>query len=118
MLHPHTPRCEFDTPRGRKFGYSLLCVTEYFEFVTFWLFSVADMNVIAYICRKSLILSYPKMRRMKKMKAMYALPVVAVSSGGFSACSQDDDLFEYDLENDGVATLTKRSMGRNGGDYE
>ena len=58
------------------------------------------------------------MRRMKKMKAMYALPVVAVSSGGFSACSQDDDLFEYDLGNDGVETLAKRSMGRNGGDYE
>lgn len=76
------------------------------------------MNVIAYICRKSLILSYPKMRRMKKMKAMYALPVVAVLSGGFSVCSQDDGLFEYDLENDGVETLTKRSMGRNGGDYE
>ena len=55
---------------------------------------------------------------MKKMKAMYALPVVAVSSGGFSACSQDDDLFEYDLGNDGVETLAKRSMGRNGGDYE
>ena len=58
------------------------------------------------------------MRRMKKMKAMYALPVVAVLSGGFSVCSQDDGLFEYDLENDGVETLTKRSMGRNGGDYE
>ena len=51
---------------------------------------------------------------MKKMKAMYALPVMAVLLGGFSACSQDDDLFEYDLGNDGVATLAKRSMGRNG----
>lgn len=49
------------------------------------------------------------------MKAMYALPVVAVLLlGGFSACSQDDDLFEYDLGNDGVSTLAKRSMGRNG----
>ena len=51
---------------------------------------------------------------MKKMKAMYALPVVAVLSGGFSACSQDDDLFKYDLGNDGGGNLAKRSMGRRG----
>ena len=32
----------------------------------------------------------------------------------FSACSQDDDLFEYDLGKDEAATLAKRSMPRNG----
>ena len=76
------------------------------------------MNVIAYICRKSLILSYPKMRRMKKMKAMYALPVVAVLSGGFSACSQDDGLFEYDLGNDGGGNLGEEKYGAERRGYE
>lgn len=52
---------------------------------------------------------------MKAIKKWFALPVAAMLLvGGFSACSQDDDLFEYDLGNDGVSTLAKRSMGRNG----
>ena len=52
---------------------------------------------------------------MKAIKRMFALPVVAMLlAGSFSACSQDEDLFEYDLGNDDVATLAKRSMPRNG----
>ena len=48
-------------------------------------------------------------------KKFIILPVVAMLMVcGFSACSQDDDLFEYDLGNDEVATLAKRSMPRNG----
>ena len=48
-------------------------------------------------------------------KKFIILPVVTILMVcGFSACSQDDDLFEYDLGNDGVATLAKRSMPRNG----
>ena len=52
---------------------------------------------------------------MSTLKKWFALPVVAMLLvGSFSACSQDDDLFEYDLGNDEVATLAKRSMPRNG----
>ena len=48
-------------------------------------------------------------------KKFIILPVMAMLMVcGFSACSQDDDLFEYDLGNDEVATLAKRSMPRNG----
>ena len=48
-------------------------------------------------------------------KKFIILPVVAMLMVcGFSACSQDDDLLEYDLGNDEVATLAKRSMPRNG----
>ena len=48
-------------------------------------------------------------------KKFIILPVMAMLMVCvFSACSQDDDLFEYDLGNDEVATLAKRSMPRNG----
>ena len=48
-------------------------------------------------------------------KKFIILPVVAMLMVcGFSACSQDDDLLEYDLGNDEMATLAKRSMPRNG----
>ncbi len=58
---------------------------------------------------------FQKTKKLKAIKRMFALPIVAMLLvGGFSACSQDDDLFEYDLGNDEVATLAKRSMPRNG----
>ena len=58
---------------------------------------------------------FQKKQKNEHIKKMFALPVVAMLLvGGFSACSQDDDLFEYDLGNDEVATLAKRSMPRNG----
>ena len=55
-------------------------------------------------------------KQFNKMKKKFIiLPVVAMLMVcGFSACSQDDDLLEYDLGNDEVATLAKRSMPRNG----
>ena len=60
--------------------------------------------------------NFAAIKQFNKMKKKFIiLPVVAMLMVcGFSACSQDDDLFEYDLGNDEVATLAKRSMPRNG----
>ena len=60
--------------------------------------------------------NFAAIKQFNKMKKKFIiLPVVAMLMVcGFSACSQDDDLLEYDLGNDEVATLAKRSMPRNG----
>ena len=84
-------------------------VTKCFDFVTSRIFPLAGMDFFHSFAPIS------KNKKMKAIKRMFALPIVAMLLvGGFSACSQDDDLFEYDLRNDEVATLAKRSMPRNG----
>ena len=84
-------------------------VTKCFDFVTSRIFPLAGMDFFHSFAPIS------KNKKMKAIKRMFTLPIVAMLLvGGFSACSQDDDLFEYDLRNDEVATLAKRSMPRNG----